>query len=185
MGQIQKSPPVKLIISIFTQQNNSFLAIEEILSKKFGPIDFSSPIIDFNHTRYYEKEFGPNLGRKLISFKKLIDSDNLWKIKIQTNKLEDKLITNSKRQFNIDPGYITQAKLILASSKNFAHRIHIRNGIYQEVTLLFKDKSFQPLPWTYPDYQNKECVDIFIKIRDILNSQLKSYERLSQLSKKL
>ena len=185
MGQIHKTLPVKLIISIFTRANNSFDGIEEILSKKFGPIDFSSQVLDFNHTRYYAREFGPNLKRKFISFKKLADSGNLWKIKIQTNRVEDKLAKNDIRQFNIDPGYITQANLILASTKAFSHRIYIRNGIYQEVTLIFRNKTFQALPWTFPDYQSKECVDIFIKIRDILNSQHKPNARLPQLSKKL
>ena len=179
MGQIQKIPPVKLIISTFTQKIIFFETVEEVLSKKFGPIDFSSQILDFNHTRYYKQEFGANLKRKFISFKKLINAENFWKIKILTNKLENKFTKNNKRQFNLDPGYITQSNLILASTKNYSHRIYIRKSVHQEVTLIFKDKTFQSLPWTYPDYQSKECIDIFVKIRESLNSQLKSNAKLS------
>lgn len=179
MGQIQKPLPVKLIISAFTQKINSFQNLENVLSKKFGPIDFRSDIINFNHTDYYRNEFGDDLKRKFISFKKLILPENLFKIKILTNKLEKKFNINDKRQFNIDPGYISQSKLVLASTKNYSHRIYIKNGIYQEVTLIFKNKTFWPLNWTYPDYQSKDCIEIFIKIRDILNSQLKYETRLS------
>lgn len=164
----------KLIISIFTKDCAHFKNSEEILAKKFGHIDYASPILDFNHTRYYKEEFGNNLKRKFISFEKLIEPDSLWKIKIFTNKIENKFLKNKKRRINLDPGYITQHHLILASTKNFAHRIYIKNNIHQEVTLIFQDKTFQPLPWTYPDYQSRECIDMFIKIRDILRSQLKT-----------
>ncbi|MDD5352279.1 MAG: DUF4416 family protein [Candidatus Omnitrophica bacterium] len=166
--------PVKLIISIFTQNNNLFEAIENVLSRKFGPIDFESGMLDFNQTDYYEKEFGADLKRKFISFKKLIKADDLWKIKTITNKLEKKFTKDNKRQVNLDPGYITQANLILASTKDYSHRIYIKGGIYQELTLIFKEKTFWPLPWTYPDYQKKESIEIFIKIRNMLNSQLQA-----------
>lgn len=160
-------------MSIFTQRDALFYTIETALIKKFGPIDFNSQIIDFNQTLYYKNEFGTNLKRKIISFKKLIKPDDLWKIKTLTNRLERKFSKDKKRQLNIDPGYITQANLILATTKDFSHRIYIKNGIYEEVTLLFEDKTFTALPWTYPDYQSKELIDIFIQIRDILNLQLK------------
>lgn len=182
MGQIQKTLPVKLFLSIFTQKPELFKTIQNKLITKFGAIDFNSEIFDFNHTKYYENEFGTNLKRKFISFTKLIDADSLWKIKIITNKLEKQILKEGKRQLNLDPGYITQANLILASTKNYSHRIYIKKGIYQEITLIFKDKTFWPLLWTYPDYQSKECVDVFNKIRNILNSQIKSNERLSKLS---
>ena len=168
------SNAVKLIISLFTRKIELITIIEETLSKKFGSIDSSSEILNFNQTQYYQKEFGDNLKRKFISFNKLISPDKLWKIKTITNKLEEKFSKENKRQINLDPGYITQANLILASTKEYSHRIYIKNGIYQEVTLIFKDKTFHPLPWTYPDYQTKEYIDVFIKMRDILNAQLKS-----------
>jgi len=179
MGQIQKPSAVKLIISIFTQNIEYFKSLELTLSRKFGAIDYNSPILNFNHTLYYQDEFGKDLKRKLISFQKLINREDLYKIKIFTNEIEGNSSKQNKRQFNIDPGYITQSNLILASTKDFSHRIYIKDGIHQEVTMIFKDKTFHALPWTYPDYQTKECIDIFIKIRDILNSQLKADARIS------
>jgi len=173
MGQIHKPLPVKLIMSIFTQKDALFNVAEKALAKKIGPIDFSSQILSFNQTQYYKDEFGDNLKRKIISFRKLIPPDNLWRIKTITNGLENKFLQDKKRQLNIDPGYITQANLILATTKDYSHRIYIKKGIFEEVTLIFKNKTFTALPWTYPDYQSKELIDIFVQIRDILILQLK------------
>ena len=177
MGCPRKPLPVKLIISIFGQKSDLFEILEKVLINKFGLIDFRSEIFDFNQTQYYEKEFGINLKRRFISFKKLIIPDNLWKIKAITNRLEKKFTKNNKRQFNLDPGYITQANLILASTKEYSHRIYIKRSIHQEVTLIFKDETFWPLPWTYPDYQSKEYIDLFIKIRNILTQNLRLYQK--------
>jgi hypothetical protein len=179
MALIHRPHPVKLIMSIFTKDVALFEAIEKILTKKFGPLDFISPILEFSQTEYYQREFGPGLRRKFISFRKLIPPDNLWRIKAITNILEKKFTKDKKRQINLDPGYISQANLVLATTKDFSHRIYIKKGIYQEVTLLFKNKTFEALPWTYPDYQSQALIDIFIKIRDILNLQLKGNARLS------
>jgi len=172
MGQINKPTSVKLIMSIFAQEENLLGMTKGILIKKFGPVDFCSQALCFKQTKYYEKEFGADLKRRFISFKKLIQPDSLWKIKIITNNLEKRFSKDDKRRVNIDPGYISQASLILATTKDFSHRIYIKRGIYQETTLIFKDKTFITLPWTYPDYQSKELIDIFIEMRNLLNSQL-------------
>lgn len=177
MGHIVQPQPVKLIASIFAQECGLFRTVEKNLSRKFGPIDFESPLLDFNNTRYYEEEFGANLKRKLISFKKLIRSEAAWKIKIATNAIEEKFSKNGKRRVNIDPGYLTQANLILASSKMFCHRIHANKGIHQEVTLTYQDKTFKALPWTYPDYQSSEHIAILLKMRAILASQLREKQK--------
>lgn len=173
MNQFPPPQPVKLIVSIFAQAIPLFETIESLLSQKYGPIDFTSHFIDFDQTHYYDKEFGGNLKRKLISFKKLIKSETLWKIKVATNAIEKKFTKEDKRQVNIDPGYLTQANLILASTKMFYHRIHMNKGIYQEVTMIYQDKMFKSFPWTYPDYQTKECTEILLKIRNTLRTQLK------------
>ncbi|MFC1753447.1 DUF4416 family protein [Thermoproteota archaeon] len=171
MGEIIQQQPVKLIVSIFTKKRDLFRKIEGVFSKKFGPIDYRSPILDFDQTDYYEIEFGKGLKRKFFSFEKLIDSADLWKVKIFSNKLEEKFSRGKKRLVNIDPGYISLANLILASTKNFFHRIHISKGIFQEVTMIYQDKTYKSLAWTYPDYFRHK--DIFLKMRTNLHRQLK------------
>jgi len=173
MGYVQTLQTVKLFCSIFSQDSNKLNKAKEILTGKFGLIDFESGLLNFDYTKYYEDEFGKDLKRVFVSFKKITEPDQLWKIKIATNRIENKLKTKDKRTVNIDPGYISQASLVLATTKPYSHRIYINKGIYEEVTLLYKNSAFESLSWTYPDYKNSENIKIFLKIREILCGQLK------------
>ena len=139
---------------------------------EFGKIDFESPLIPFLHTDYYEEEVGRNLERKFIGFQKLISPENISRVKIVTNKIEKKLSAGDKRQVNLDPGYISASKLVLASTKNYSHRLYLKRGIYGEVTLSYRDKNFRPLPWTYPDYKTDKYLEVFGQIRKIYLNQL-------------
>ncbi len=137
------------------------------MSKKFGAVDYKSPIYDFNLTDYYRKEMGPSLKRQFLSFSELIAPTKLAKIKLFTNKLEKRYSKNGKRLINIDPGYVTASKLVLATTENYYHRIYLDRGIFAEVTLYFKKGSFQPFEWTYPDYKTKGYIETFNHIREI------------------
>jgi len=134
-------------------------------------IDYETKIMPFVYTDYYEKEFGRDLKRAFISISKLINPADLYRIKILSNKIEEKFSRESCRSINIDPGYINHAKLVLASTKDFAHRIHLNKGIFAEITLSFKGKNFTPLEWSYPDYRTSEYIKIFNEIRDIYVKQ--------------
>ena len=159
---------VKLIAGMLSSVEELFLEAEEKLSRHFGKIDFAGDIIPFWYTSYYENEMGKNLLRKFVSFGKLIDAGSLSEIKILAGNIEKELSNASgKRMINIDPGYLTDAKLVLATTKNYGHRIYIGNGIYAEVTLHFKDGNFRAWDWTYPDYRTEEYIEIFNKIRKI------------------
>ena len=165
---------VKLIIGFIFKEERIFNKIKVILEKRFGKIDFESQILSFNHTTYYAEEFGKHLKRRFVSFKKLISPSKLPEIKIITNKLEKKLSKGLKRTINIDPGYLNLSKLVLASTKDYKHRIYLNKGIYSEVTLFYGNKSFRPWEWTYPDYGTCEYIAIFNKIRGIYAIQIKT-----------
>ena len=172
MGKAKSPSPVKLIIAIFTNHLELFPEIEKELGKKYGEIDFKGQVFDFVHTDYYQDEMGHDLKKKFISFKNLINPEELSSIKLFTNELESKHCKIDKRTVNIDPGYVDNSKLVLASTKNYYHRIYLGKGIYAEVTLFFKEKSFQQLPWTYPDYKTDVSIDTFNGIREIYRKQL-------------
>ncbi len=174
MGSIRKTQPVKLITGFIFKNEKILLKAESILRRYLGEFDFQSDIIPFTHTNYYEKELGKDLLRKFVSFKKLILPGKLSKIKILTNKIEVKLSYLPNRLINIDPGYVDLAKLVLASTKDFMHRIYLDKGIYAEVTLSYQDKNFKHWDWTYPDYRSPEYIAIFTKIREIYSRQIKS-----------
>jgi hypothetical protein len=174
MGQIKRHPPVKLIIRFIFKEEKILEQAEALLKRHFGKIDFQSQPLPFTHTAYYEQEFGQNLKRKFISFEKLIRPEDLPKIKIMTNRIEKKLAPGESRLINIDPGYLNLAKLILASTKDYRHRIYLNQGIYAEVTLFYQDKSFQSREWTYPDYKTCEYGEIFNQVRKIYAAQVKT-----------
>lgn len=174
MGTIKKHPPVKLIIGFIFKEENIIDKAKSLLEERFGKIDFISQTLPFRHTDYYENEFGKNLFRKFISFKKLIQPSILPKIKIITNRIEKKLSSHTRRQINIDPGYLGLAKLVLATTKDYKHRIYLNQGIYAEITLFYQDKTFKSWEWTYPDYKTPEYIAIFNRIRDIYAEQIKN-----------
>lgn len=173
MGKIKQPQMVKFIVGMITQDKNFFEIAQAQMTKLFGKIDFESEILPFTHTNYYEKEFGKDLLRKFVSFENLILPDELSKRKIATNKIEDELSENNKRKINLDPGYVSFSKLVLASTKDYFHRIYLGDGIYAEVTLFYKDKTFNPFLWTYPDYKTPEYINIFNHIREIYSKCLK------------
>ena len=172
MGKILKTQPVKLIIALIFRDKLSYSKARKILSRKFGSIDFESPNLNFNLTNYYEKEIGRDLFRRFISFDKLISPDALPRIKVLTNKIEKKLSYRKGRTVNIDPGYLDMAKLVLASTKDYMHRIYLGRGIFAEVTLSYQGKSFRPWDWTYPDYRTEGYIRIFNHIRHAYSQQI-------------
>ncbi|MDD5431554.1 MAG: DUF4416 family protein [Candidatus Omnitrophica bacterium] len=172
MGEIKKITPVKLISGFIFKDLSQLTKAEKILEKKFGRIDFESKVLPFNYTNYYEEEFGKPLNRKFVSFKKLILPNELPQIKIYTNTIEEKLSEKNKRLINIDPGYLDLPKLVLATTKDYAHRIYLSKGIFAEITLSYKNGSFIPLKWTYADYRTKEYINIFNQIREIYAGQI-------------
>lgn len=174
MGEIKTPEPVKLICSIFAGQVKLLDEAQGVLEWIFGPIDFLSDLLPFDHTTYYEPEFGPGLMRRILAFERLIDPGALADIKRTTNQLEQRWEVNGRRQVNIDPGYVCLGKLVLASTKDHSHRIYLRDGIYAEVTLRFQGGRFQPWEWTYPDYASPTYCAMFERIREIYRAQLRS-----------
>lgn len=170
MGKAKAPDRVKLVIGMLAKDKKLFERIEEFLVKKFGTIDYKSPVLLFDHTDYYREEMGALLKRKFVSFKKLILPDRISNIKVMTNSFEKKFSTVKngclKRQINIDPGYISYSKLILATTKNYFHRIYLNKGIYAEVTLFWRKGGFHPFQWTYPDYKTAAYIKILNTIRN-------------------
>jgi len=171
MGKIKPPLPVKLFFAEFTAYPELFLQAEERLQELFGDIDYHSPIFDFTHTHYYEKEMGTNLKKKFVSFKKLIPPQDLADIKITSNRIEEEFSVEGKRRINLDPGYLDFARVVLATTKDSYQRIYLGKGIYAEVTLYFAHGEFHALPWTYPDY--REFKDLFLEMRKIYREDVK------------
>ena len=165
MAKVRKYNSVKLVFGFIYHDEAIFVRARNKIKSIFGKIDFESDALVFNCTDYYSKEMGSGLKRKFISFRKLITMDELYRIKLYANRLESKFLNATHRLINIDPGYLDKAKLVLASTKDYAHRIYLHKGIFAEIALTYRGSSFSPNDWSYPDYRSKEYIDIFNQIR--------------------
>jgi len=174
MGTIKKPELVKLFAGLIASSEEQLTGALSGLEKKFGKIDVKSPCVNFDFTDYYAAEMGGGLLRLWAGFEPLADPSALAGIKIATNEMEAEHSSEGKRSVNIDPGYITPAKVVLASSKDFSHRLYLSGGIYGEVTLMYRRNSFEALEWTYPDYKSKPALDFFTALRKIFREQLKT-----------
>jgi hypothetical protein len=167
--------PVKLIISFLYREEDALAAVLTAVDGRYGPMDFLSEALPFDFTSYYEPEMGKNLKRRLAGFRPLISPDHLPEIKIWTNELEDRDRNELQgRKVNIDPGYLTGAKLVLATGKDFSHRIYLRDGIYGDLTLIFQKGSFVVLPWTFPDYASPALQNLLGMLRKQYLWQMKN-----------
>ncbi len=165
MGQVTRPQPVKLFAGVLTARPADLSGLRGSLEERLGPIDSESRLLDFDYTDYYEPEMGPGLVRQFWGFTRLDGAEALVDTKLFTNALEQACCVAGKRTVNIDPGYLAPARLVLASTKDFAHRLYLGRGIYGEVTLLYQKGGFRPLPWTYPDYRSQEYQEFFRQLR--------------------
>ncbi len=178
MWELKEPKPVKLIIGILSADENCLHTSVNLLSQDFGPIDFVSDIWPFEHTDYYKDQTGENILRQFVSFAQLTDPGRLADIKHKTNEIEQTLANQINlglsRPVNLDPGLIEPSKLVLATTKNYSHRIYIGKKMYAEVTLIYDKGKWRPFEYTYPDYRQKCYHDFFSKVRERLLEQLKS-----------
>lgn len=167
--------PVKLVCGVLYGTAEWLQRALIDLPREFGDIDFRSESLEFIFTDYYHREMGQPLYRSFVSFHPLIDPMKLAEIKVFTNALEAEYsAAGRKRVLNLDPGYLNATAYILATSKNYAHRIYLGNGVFAQQELLFERKRIRTLDWTYPDYRSVQYQAIFRGIRESYLEQLRS-----------
>jgi len=175
MGTISRPPKVKLFAGLITSRRDTIEPARKRLAAEFGPTDVRSATFSFDSTDYYDEEMGKPLLRLFWSFDRLIEPDRLAAVKVRTNEIEAemaKTVPELKRPINIDPGYLEESKLVLASTKNFAHRIYLAQGIYAEVTQVYQDRGWRSLPWTFPDFRAGSYDGFFDQARRLYRGQL-------------
>jgi len=173
-------PPAKLVFGILvTSETIRRRCIERIVAE-FGPIDHKSRVEPFTFTNYYCDEMGQDIFRQYLSCERLIDMSELPAIKHRTNEMEIEMAVlddhgRRRRQANIDPGYVTQSKFVLATTKDYMHRVYMADGIFAEATLHYqRPDGFRPFPWTYPDYARTEICEFFGKVRASYRRQIQA-----------
>ncbi len=188
MGTARDPAPVKLIASLLAAHLATLTAARAALTERLGAIDFQSELLPFDHTDYYTAEMGTGLVRQIITFEPLALPSDLPAVKLATNEIEQAMAEDGRRTVNIDPGYVSLAKLVLATTKDHAHRLYLGQGIFGEVTLTYQGGRFRPWPWTYPDYAGEQYCSLFGEIRQRYRAQLRtlvgqpSYSAMSRIS---
>ncbi len=169
--------PVFFFVAFTTKDKTLLEKVLPSLEKGFGTLRFASDFFDFSKfTDYYHKEMGKPLFKNFLFFTPLKNPEKLIELKHLCYKIEKNFSTSKgARKVNLDPGYMELSKIVLATFKNFSHRIYLGNSVYAEVTLIFKNGTFQGLPWSYPDYLAN--LDVFQQARKIYKELIKNAER--------
>lgn len=175
MGEIASHRPVLLLVAAFSRYDDALDWGREQCIAQYGPLALESERFEHNETAYYERSMGSGLRKTFWVLERLVDPARLVEAKLQTNAWEaDYAALANKpepRPLNLDPGYLTEAKLVLASTKDRDHRLYLDRGIFAENTLYFRDKAWQPRPWTYPDYQRADYHQFFTRCREYLRTR--------------
>ena len=177
MGHVRPPRRVKLLCGLLSGDEDLLAEARRRLAKQFGPIDLVSDIWPFDDTDYYADEMGDAIKRQFVFFEELCSVERLPEAKRLTNVLELRLcdelaLPHATRPVNIDPGYMTHSKFVLATTKDYSHRLYLSGGIYGEVTLHFESGDWRPWPWTYPDYAADTYHAFFRQAREVYMRQL-------------
>lgn len=172
MGEIKSYPPCVQIIGAFSRYGEALDWIWERVRSEWGEIPLLSERFAFRESEYYHKTMGDGLWKQFAICRPQYDPGAIAMDKRTTNRWEseyaESVLHEESRPLNIDPGYLALTKLVLASTKNREHRIYLRDGVYAEVTLAFRDQRWNAMPWTYPDYQRGDFQAFFTLARKYL-----------------
>jgi hypothetical protein len=172
MGDIQNPDAVLQLVAASSRYVAALDWARARIERQCGPLALVSDAFEFTETAYYTATMGEGLKKQFIAYERLIDPGELARIKRETNAWEAEYAALGShpepRPLNLDPGYVTPAKLVLASTKDHAHRLYLGDGIYAEVTLAYRARQWQPLEWTYPDYRRADYQAFFTACREYL-----------------
>jgi hypothetical protein len=173
MGVEKEFKKVKLFSGVIYSSSQVYEETRKKLEDIFSAVDLESGEFNFDFTTYYNQEMGSPLYRRFISFEKLISPDQLPAIKIHTNKIEIETSISGKRVVNLDPGYLSDANVIIATTKNYYHRVPLSKGIYAHMEYVIKKKKLVPLEWTYPDFKTPQYMEFFARLIPIYKENIR------------
>ena len=176
MGTPREPKLAKYFVALLSAERNLLSAVEGDLTGILGTIDARSEVSPWTLSKFYEKEMGPGLLRRFVSFESLASPGKLADIKLATQRIEENYRRSTEsglgRRVNLDPGYIESGKVVLASTKNASQRVYLYSGMYAEATLQFYDGEFHGYAHTYPDYLWPETMAFLTSLRGVYLDQL-------------
>jgi hypothetical protein len=176
MGAVSTPLPVKLMFAVTYDPSVDLNSVLSILNARFGTPEYTYGPLPFTWTRYYAEEMGENLMKFYFNYPDFMDRSLIVSLKHYTNDLEKSFMVDGRRRVNIDPGYIARDKLVLATTKDFYHRLYLGDGIYGEVTLHYRRGKYRIFSWTYPDFREPELHSFLEKARARLVKEIRVQE---------
>lgn len=164
-------PPVNLFVGVLFSDEGLLKNALSALQSRYGEMDYCSPRTLFDVTDYYVAEMGSPIQRMFISFRNMILPNQIAEIKIETNRIEEMLSVEGKRKVNLDCGYMDYDKAVLVSAKYNGQKIYLDSGIWADLTLHYEKKTFNPYPWSFPDFKSGRYTDVFLAIRQLYKNK--------------
>jgi len=175
---LRKIPPsARLLVSAIYREEGRFEEVLTSLQARLGPVERTSGPFLFDRTDYYEKEMGAPLYRRFVVMERLVPREALAAAKIGAEELEREFSENGMRTVNLDPGLLTEENFLLATGKNYSHRVYLRDGVFADLTLMYQKGEYRPLPWTYPDFTSPGIRAFLAEVREELREARKREER--------
>lgn len=176
MAKPTKPEAVNLVCGAIYSPDADIVAVRRRLEETFGPADMESEVFAFDLSDYYEPEMGAGLLKKFFSFEKLIEPETISVIKLATNRIEEGFVFagTGGRRVNLDPGYVAVSKFVLATTKDYGHRVYLGKGIFAEVTMRFVKGTFIPMEYTYPDHRTEGYIRFLNGVREMYREKLKT-----------
>lgn len=176
MGECASHPPVLLVVAAFSRHDAALDWARQRAEFEWGPTALVSDRFAFTETDYYAPTMGSDLRKTFMAFQRLVDPASLAQRKCMTNQWEldyaAEALHDDLRPLNLDPGYLTLGKLVLATTKDRDHRIYLNQGIFAEVTIGYRrGEGWCGRPWTYPDYLRADFHEFFDRCRAYLRQQ--------------
>jgi len=144
--------PARLVVSVIYREERRFTETVPRVESVAGPVRAAGGPLPFDRTEYYGREMGAPLFRRFLAAGRAVPRGSLAPIKVAMESIEAEMSEGGRRTVNLDPGLLTPESFILATGKNFSHRVYLGNGVFADLTLVYRGGEFRPLPWTYPDY---------------------------------
>ena len=162
----QEVQPVQLVVCALETDRTLLEKARKLMEAEFGLEAGLHGPWDFDVTDYYQAEMGgPPIHRWLIAYQEPVLSEHLPEIKLLTNRVEEQLAVDGRRKVNLDAGYMDFNKFVLASAKFHEHKIHLGRGIYADLTLIFENRAWHPLPWSFADFRDDRYYEALALIR--------------------
>lgn len=136
---------------------------EKHYNQSFGLCPALNPL-----AQYYSREMGEPLSRKFFVTSSSCSRETLLSAKLQSLEWEKNWAQDNKRRVNVDIGFLSLENFLLATTKNYSHRVYLGQNIFADLTYYFHEGKFQTLPWTYPDYLDEEKKQFFTWCRSYL-----------------